>query len=65
MVEESCPTCGADLETVWHVTVGTNLQGYEPVFEKAPVAVDIGRCNSCTIGFESVDGEPWLRQGGQ
>ena len=48
MAEGSCPECGADFETVWRVTVGTNLQGYEPVFGKAPVVVDMGRCNDCT-----------------
>jgi hypothetical protein len=65
MVEESCPECGADFETVWHVTLGTNLQGYKPVFGKAPVAVDVGRCNNCNISFESLDGGPWHRQGDQ
>lgn len=65
MVAESCPECGADVETVWHVTVGTNLQGCEPVFGKAPVAVDVGRCNNCNISFESIGGGPWHRQGDQ
>lgn len=65
MVEERCPECGADFETVWHVTAGTNLQGYEPVFGKARVAVDMGRCNNCNISFESVDGGSWHRQGDQ
>ena len=62
MVEEICPECGGDFETVWHVTFGTDLQGYKPVFGKAPVAVDMGRCNNCNINFESVDGGPWQGQ---
>jgi uncharacterized protein (UPF0212 family) len=65
MVERICPACGADFETVWQVTVGTNLQGYKPVFGKAPVAIDIGRCNNCNTTFESVDGGPWERQDAQ
>jgi hypothetical protein len=63
MVDESCPECGADLETVWRVTVGTDLQGYEPVYGKARVDVEVGRCNNCNVSFESVDGGPWRRQG--
>ena len=65
MVEENCPECAADFESVWHVTVGTNLQGYEPVFGKAPVAVDMGRCDNCNISFESVDEGARRRQGDQ
>jgi hypothetical protein len=65
MVEASCPECGADFERVWYVTVGTKPQGYEPVFGKAPVVVDMGRCNNCNSSFESVDGGPWHRQGEQ
>lgn len=65
MAEDGCPDCDADFATIWHVTVGTNLQGYEPVFGNAPVAVDIGRCNNCNTSFESVDGGPWRRQGDQ
>ena len=30
MVEEACPECGADFESVWRVRVATNPQGYEP-----------------------------------
>jgi len=65
MVEHSCPECGAELPTVWHVTVGTNLQGYTPVFGRAPVALDVGRCNNCNISFERIDGGPWCRQDSQ
>ncbi len=65
MVEESCPECGADFGTVWHVMVGTNLQRYKPFFGKAPVAVDVGRCKNCNISFESLDGGRWYRQGDQ
>lgn len=63
MAERCCPECGFDFETVWHVTVGTNPQGYEPVFGRAPVAFARGRCDKCNISFESVDGGAWRRQG--
>ena len=65
MVQDGCPDCGADSETVWRMTVGANLQGYEPVFGKAPIAVDMGRCNNCSTSFESFDGGPWRRQGNE
>ncbi len=61
--DDGCPECDGEFASVGQVTVGTNLQGYEPVFGKAPVAVDIGRCNNCNISFERVDGGPWRRQG--
>jgi hypothetical protein len=52
----------SDFVTTWHVTVGANLQGYEPVFGKAPVAIEVGRCNNCNTSFERIDGGPWRRQ---
>lgn len=63
MAEHACPECNADFATVWHVTVGTNPQGYEPVFGEAPVEVEMGRCARCNVDFQRVDGGPWHRQG--
>jgi len=63
MVEDCCPECHADVATVWHVTVGTDQQGYEPVFGKTPVEVDGGRCDNCNASFERIDGGPWHRKG--
>lgn len=63
MVEERCPECGADFETVWQARVGTGVQGYEPAFGKGTVAVALGRCKNCNISFESTDGGVWHRQG--
>ena len=65
MVEDACPECGGVFEVVWKVTVGTNMQGYTPVFGRSPVVVDAGRCNACNISYERIDGGPWSRQGSQ
>jgi hypothetical protein len=62
MPDVLCPNCAAEFAVVWHVTVGTNPQGYTPVFGKAPVAVEAGRCDSCNISFERIDGGAWRRQ---
>jgi len=63
MVEASCPECHVDFAAVWQVTVGTDPQDYEPVFGKAPVLVEAGRCNKCNTSFERIDGGPWRREG--
>jgi hypothetical protein len=64
MVEERCPECGGEFESVWHVSVGTKTQGYTPVLG-GPGVVEIGRCNTCNISFERLDAGPWHRQGGE
>lgn len=63
VAEHACPECNGDFASVWDVMVGTDLQGYKPVFGKAPVEVEMGRCGSCNVDFERVDGGPWHRQG--
>jgi hypothetical protein len=62
MVENGCPECGHEFDTVWQVAVGTNLQGYTPVFG-GPVVVDIGRCNNCNTSFERIGDGTGHRQG--
>lgn len=55
MIDHACPECVAEFGCVWHVTVGTGLKKYPPVFA-GPVVVDIGRCESDNLTFERVDG---------
>ena len=64
MIDHACPECGGEFGSVSHVTVGTDPKGYTPVFG-GPVVLDIGRCNTCNISLERVDGGPWGRQSGQ
>lgn len=65
MAQAGCPECDVDFVAVWQVTVGTDPQGYKPVFGNVPVTVEAGRCNNCNMSFERVDGGPCRRQGDQ
>jgi hypothetical protein len=58
MDEGICSDCGGRCGPVWQVTVGTNLQGYTPLFG-APVVVDLWTCQACNTTFERVDGGEW------
>jgi hypothetical protein len=59
--DDSCSECGGRFGPRWQVTVGTNMEGYTPLFG-GPVVVDIRTCQVCNTTFERLDGGEWQKQ---